>query len=186
LRILGHTSGAAEHSEKPEAVYEILETYFPVSSKIELFARKTRKGWAAAGNEIEGGSWIWRNAPRASNPPRGRTDDATPRLLVVRPPWPSSSGGPPAPTRALWPTPTSNPSYFSLESAGRSRRAWSQILRVTSARHSTSPDCRGRGSVCVASAINEVTQRARGVATPHRPLASGLATMEITDAASKM
>jgi N6-adenosine-specific RNA methylase IME4 len=45
----------AEHSEKPEAVYEILETYFPVSSKIELFARKTRKGWAAAGNEIEGG-----------------------------------------------------------------------------------------------------------------------------------
>jgi len=25
------------------------------SSKIELFARKTREGWAAAGNEIEGG-----------------------------------------------------------------------------------------------------------------------------------
>ena len=44
-----------EHSEKPEAVHEILEAYFPGSSKIELFARKTRKGWAAAGNEIEGG-----------------------------------------------------------------------------------------------------------------------------------
>ena len=44
-----------EHSEKPEAVYEILETYFPGSSKIELFARKTREGWAAAGNEIQGG-----------------------------------------------------------------------------------------------------------------------------------
>jgi N6-adenosine-specific RNA methylase IME4 len=44
-----------KHSEKPDAVCKIIESYFPMSSKIELFAREPREGWAAAGNEVDGG-----------------------------------------------------------------------------------------------------------------------------------
>ena len=43
------------HSEKPEAVYEIAESYFPSLSKLELFARKPRDGWSSIGDEIAGG-----------------------------------------------------------------------------------------------------------------------------------
>jgi N6-adenosine-specific RNA methylase IME4 len=40
------------HSEKPENVYAIIETMYPNSSKIELFARTTRPNWASWGNEV--------------------------------------------------------------------------------------------------------------------------------------
>lgn len=40
-----------KHSAKPEQVYELIETMYPNTSKIELFARKARKNWAAWGNE---------------------------------------------------------------------------------------------------------------------------------------
>lgn len=40
------------HSEKPECVYEMIEDMFPESSKIELFARKTRVGWDSFGDEL--------------------------------------------------------------------------------------------------------------------------------------
>jgi N6-adenosine-specific RNA methylase IME4 len=40
-----------EHSEKPEAFYELIEAYFPTVSKIELNARKRRSGWEAWGLE---------------------------------------------------------------------------------------------------------------------------------------
>ena len=42
------------HSEKPAAVYELIEGAYPAASKLELFARGApRPGWAAWGNELE-------------------------------------------------------------------------------------------------------------------------------------
>jgi len=40
------------HSEKPEAVYELIERAWPHASKLELFARTARPGWAAWGNQL--------------------------------------------------------------------------------------------------------------------------------------
>jgi hypothetical protein len=40
------------HSEKPEALYELIERMYPQASKLELFARRRRPGWAAWGNEV--------------------------------------------------------------------------------------------------------------------------------------
>lgn len=42
-----------EHSEKPENVHEIIESYFPNLPKIELNARKQRDGWEVWGLESE-------------------------------------------------------------------------------------------------------------------------------------
>ena len=39
------------HSQKPVAVYELIERMYPRASKLELFARSTRPGWAAWGKE---------------------------------------------------------------------------------------------------------------------------------------
>ena len=41
-----------EHSRKPDEAYEIIERMYPELPRIELFARQTRPGWAAWGNEI--------------------------------------------------------------------------------------------------------------------------------------
>jgi N6-adenosine-specific RNA methylase IME4 len=40
------------HSEKPAVVYERLEWMYPHATKLELFARTTRLGWTAWGNEV--------------------------------------------------------------------------------------------------------------------------------------
>ncbi|MFA4974890.1 MAG: MT-A70 family methyltransferase [bacterium] len=40
------------HSEKPACVYTMIERMFPEQSRIELFARTNREGWAAWGNEV--------------------------------------------------------------------------------------------------------------------------------------
>ena len=40
-----------EHSEKPELAYEIVERMYPDFSKVELFARRTRDGWYAWGDQ---------------------------------------------------------------------------------------------------------------------------------------
>jgi N6-adenosine-specific RNA methylase IME4 len=40
------------HSKKPEAVYQLIEQYFPSLPKIELNARQCREGWTAWGNEM--------------------------------------------------------------------------------------------------------------------------------------
>lgn len=40
-----------KHSEKPDAFYELIESYFPNLPKIELNARRARPGWDAWGNE---------------------------------------------------------------------------------------------------------------------------------------
>jgi N6-adenosine-specific RNA methylase IME4 len=39
------------HSQKPETAYEIIEKMYPGESRLELFARNERKGWASWGNE---------------------------------------------------------------------------------------------------------------------------------------
>lgn len=41
-----------EHSAKPECVYAWIERAFPDKSKLEMYCRKPRKGWAAWGNEV--------------------------------------------------------------------------------------------------------------------------------------
>lgn len=47
-------AAAAEHSEKPEAVAEMIEQYFPTTPKLEMFARgPARPGWDAWGNQID-------------------------------------------------------------------------------------------------------------------------------------
>lgn len=43
---------ATVHSRKPTAAYEMLEDMFPDAKKIELFARRSRDGWEAWGNEL--------------------------------------------------------------------------------------------------------------------------------------
>jgi N6-adenosine-specific RNA methylase IME4 len=40
------------HSRKPGAAYELIERAHPQASKIELFARARRPGWAAWGDEV--------------------------------------------------------------------------------------------------------------------------------------
>ena len=41
-----------QHSVKPEAVFQWIEKAFPGFTKLEMYARKPRPGWAAWGNEI--------------------------------------------------------------------------------------------------------------------------------------
>jgi N6-adenosine-specific RNA methylase IME4 len=41
-----------EHSRKPEEAFAVLEKLFGPVSRIELFARQRRAGWAAWGNEL--------------------------------------------------------------------------------------------------------------------------------------
>jgi ParB/RepB/Spo0J family partition protein len=43
---------AGEHSEKPEAVYELIEKMYPNRRYLELFARKRRRGWTAWGDQL--------------------------------------------------------------------------------------------------------------------------------------
>jgi N6-adenosine-specific RNA methylase IME4 len=40
------------HSEKPPVVYEIIERMYPLATRVELFARQRRDGWAAWGNQL--------------------------------------------------------------------------------------------------------------------------------------
>lgn len=42
-----------KHSEKPEVVYELIERMYPFHKRVELFARRSRDGWAAWGNQAE-------------------------------------------------------------------------------------------------------------------------------------
>lgn len=43
---------ATGHSTKPNQVYEWIEKAFPDCRKLEMFARKVRKGWQAEGDEV--------------------------------------------------------------------------------------------------------------------------------------
>ena len=42
------------HSVKPEAVYEWIEQAFPNQTKLDMYARRQRFGWASWGNEVPG------------------------------------------------------------------------------------------------------------------------------------
>ena len=42
---------AGRHSEKPDDVFRMIESYFPTVPKIELNQRKPRPGWDGWGNE---------------------------------------------------------------------------------------------------------------------------------------
>lgn len=44
---------STKHSKKPTKAYEMLESMFPNTKKLELFARNTRYGWNCWGNEVE-------------------------------------------------------------------------------------------------------------------------------------
>jgi hypothetical protein len=46
------TAPRREHSRKPDEAYALIETMYPGLPKIELFARQTRPGWSAWGNEL--------------------------------------------------------------------------------------------------------------------------------------
>jgi N6-adenosine-specific RNA methylase IME4 len=46
------TADRGRHSQKPEALYGIIEAMYPTDRKIELFARSQRPGWDVWGNEI--------------------------------------------------------------------------------------------------------------------------------------
>ena len=47
-------SPSGAHSEKPDEFYNRVETLFGNVSRVDIFARKTRAGWTAIGNEIDG------------------------------------------------------------------------------------------------------------------------------------
>lgn len=51
--VLEHAVG--DHSQKPDAVYLMIESYFPTLPKIELNARRGREGWDVWGNEAPKG-----------------------------------------------------------------------------------------------------------------------------------
>lgn len=42
----------AAHSQKPDEIQARIERLYPTASRIELFARRHREGWAAWGNEV--------------------------------------------------------------------------------------------------------------------------------------
>ncbi|MBN1287860.1 MAG: DNA methyltransferase [Anaerolineae bacterium] len=43
----------SEHSRKPAAAYALIERMYPEGPYVELFARSTRSGWTAFGNEVQ-------------------------------------------------------------------------------------------------------------------------------------
>jgi N6-adenosine-specific RNA methylase IME4 len=45
-------AAVGRHSEKPAAIAEMIEHYFPTTPKLEMFARAPRDGWDAWGNEV--------------------------------------------------------------------------------------------------------------------------------------
>jgi N6-adenosine-specific RNA methylase IME4 len=47
-----HFYPATKHSEKPEALQNMIDVMFPSGNKIELFARRIRSGYTCLGNEI--------------------------------------------------------------------------------------------------------------------------------------
>lgn len=42
-----------KHSKKPNKIAELIESWYPDYSKIELFARDKKEGWDVFGNEVE-------------------------------------------------------------------------------------------------------------------------------------
>lgn len=47
------TEQVKKHSQKPDEAYKIIERLYPEANRLELFARRCRRGWDSWGNEIE-------------------------------------------------------------------------------------------------------------------------------------
>lgn len=47
------TEQSTKHSKKPQIAYEMIESLYPETNKLELFARTSREGWDCWGNEVE-------------------------------------------------------------------------------------------------------------------------------------
>ena len=72
-----------EHSRKPEVFYDIIEELFPDLPRLELFARMSRDGWAAWGNEIDkdahaGGHDVGARAEEQATEGRGHSLQGSP------------------------------------------------------------------------------------------------------------
>jgi len=46
-------SSVRQHSKKPEAIHERIDSMYPDELKLELFARRTMPGWDVFGNEVK-------------------------------------------------------------------------------------------------------------------------------------
>lgn len=46
------TEKAREHSRKPDFAYQMVEALYPEQSKIDVFSREKREGWAQFGNQL--------------------------------------------------------------------------------------------------------------------------------------
>ena len=47
------TEKAKRHSQKPEVVFEIIESLYPDFKKLEMYARRERDGWDCFGDEVD-------------------------------------------------------------------------------------------------------------------------------------
>ena len=45
----------SKHSKKPDAVRDLIASWFPDKSRVELFARQETVGWSVWGNEVKSG-----------------------------------------------------------------------------------------------------------------------------------
>jgi N6-adenosine-specific RNA methylase IME4 len=75
-----------EHSEKPDAFYQLVETLCGKGPYVELFARKARPGWHCLGNELPDG-YVY--TPPSATPPASMVDvttvDVTTPVAVLPP-----------------------------------------------------------------------------------------------------
>jgi N6-adenosine-specific RNA methylase IME4 len=46
-------SKRAKHSEKPQLIMDLIESWYPDKTKVELFTRRKRMGWDCWGNEVD-------------------------------------------------------------------------------------------------------------------------------------
>ncbi|GHV89870.1 DNA methyltransferase [Spirochaetia bacterium] len=53
------TEPSTIHSRKPEIAYQMIEDMWPDANKLELFARRKRKGWDSIGDELQDGNELW-------------------------------------------------------------------------------------------------------------------------------
>lgn len=62
------TAPLGEHSEKPDAFYELVEKLCPATSRLELFARKPREGWVTSGAELPEAKTFTRSTRKRAAP----------------------------------------------------------------------------------------------------------------------
>ena len=52
-----------KHSRKPPEIRNIISTWFPNNTKVELFAREATEGWHVWGNQVESTAIVQQDAP---------------------------------------------------------------------------------------------------------------------------